>query len=72
MHYLYAFLCVVLGGGISWIGYRVKAPYGRPPGATGFAGPIFSRRLLIGGAADILVVVGLVIAVLFTLIFLLT
>ena len=53
------------------LGYRLKAPYERPPGATGFAGPIFSRHLLINGAGDLLVVVGLVIAVIFTLIFVL-
>jgi len=72
MHLLYVCVCVVVGGGISWIGRRLKASYARPPGTTGFAGPIFSRQLLIGGAADLLVAVGLIIAVLFTLIFVLT
>ena len=72
MHYFYACLCHLAGAGIAWSGYRLKAPYERPPGATGFAGPIFSRHLLINGAADLLVVVGLVIAVIFTLIFALT
>jgi hypothetical protein len=72
MHYLYAFLCVVLGGGISWTGYRLKAPYARPPGVTGFAGPIFGRHLLIGSVGDLLIAVGLIIAILFTLIFVLT
>ena len=72
MHYCFACLCLFAGGGIAWIGYRLKAPYERPPGATGFAGPIFGRHLLINGAGDLLVVVGLVIAVIFTLIFVLT
>jgi hypothetical protein len=71
MHYFYACLCLFAGAAIAWIGYRLKAPYERPPGATGFAGPIVSRHLLINGAADLFVVVGLVIAVIFTLIFVL-
>jgi hypothetical protein len=57
---------------LTWVGYKIKAPYERPPGATGFAGPIFSRHLLIEGAANLLVVVGLIIAVVFSLIFFLT
>ncbi len=72
VHNLYAFLCILVGGGISWAGYRIKAPYDRPPGTTGFAGPIFSPHLLIGCAGDLLVVVGLVIALLFSFIFFLT
>jgi hypothetical protein len=64
--------CVLVGGGLTWVGYKLKAPYERPPGATGFAGPIFSRLLLIEGAANLLVVVGLIIAVVFSLIFFLT
>lgn len=72
MHYFYACLCLLAGAAIAWIGYRLKAPYERPRDATGFAGPILSRHLLIGGAADLMVVVGLIIAVIFTLIFALT
>ncbi len=72
MHYLYAFLCLLIGGGITWVGYRLKAPYERPPGTTGFAGPIISRHLLIGSAGNLLVVFGLIIAVMFSLIFFLT
>jgi hypothetical protein len=71
MHYLYALLCIFVGGGITWMGHRLKAPYERAPGATGFAGPIISRHLLIGGAGDLLVTVGLVMAVVFSLTFIL-
>jgi hypothetical protein len=72
MHDLYALCCFVGGGGIAWLGYRLSVPSEYPPGASRFAGPILSRNLLIGAAGNLLVVVGLVISVVFSLIFLLT
>jgi hypothetical protein len=72
MHDLYALVCFVFGGGMAWLGYWLSARLERPPGATGFAGPIFSRYLLIGWAGDFLLIIGLIIAVMFSLIFLLT
>ena len=72
MHDLYALFCLVAGGGIAWTGYRLSARSEYPPEASRFAGPILSRHLLIGVAGNLLVVVGLIIGVVFSLIFLLT
>ncbi len=72
MHLLYALASIIAGGALAWLGYRLSARYERPPGATGFAGPLLSRHLLIGSAGNLLIAVGLIIAVIFSLIFLLT
>jgi hypothetical protein len=72
MHDLYALFCFVVGGGMALIGYRLLAPSEYPPGASRFAGPILSRHLLIGVAGNLLVVVGLIIGIVFSLVFLLT
>ena len=72
MHVLYALICFVFGSGIAWMGYWLSARLERPRGAPGFAGPIFSRYLLIGWAPNFLLIIGLIIAVIFSLIFLLT
>jgi hypothetical protein len=72
MHKLYALLCFLVGGALAWAGWKILRPYNRPPGTTGFAGPIVSRHLLVGLAGNLLFIFGIVIAVLFSLIFLLT
>jgi hypothetical protein len=72
MHKLYAFLCLFGGGALSWAGWKILRPYNRPPDTTGFAGPIIGRPLLVALAGNLLFIFGIVIAVLFTLIFLLT
>lgn len=65
-------LCVVVGLALAAAGYRILQRYARPPGVTGFAGPILSRHTLIVMAAVFLVLVGLIVAIVFGLIFLLT
>ncbi|HZR29319.1 MAG TPA: hypothetical protein VFA71_11135 [Terriglobales bacterium] len=72
MHRLYALLCLLGGSAVVWCGYRILRPYRRSEGATGFVGDVVSRPMLIGCAGQLLVIVGLIIAVVFTLIFLLT
>jgi hypothetical protein len=71
MHILYALICLLAGGGLTWAGYRISRPYERPHQATGFLGPILSRHLLIASAGYLLVIFGLIIGMMFTLIFLL-
>ena len=53
-------------------GYRILQQYERPPGATDFAGPILSRHTLIIMAAVLSLAVGLIVAIVFGLIFFLT
>jgi hypothetical protein len=72
VHKLYALLCFIAGGSLAWVGWKILRPYDRPPQATGFSGPTFSRHLFIGLAGNVLLILGIVIAVLFTLILLLT
>jgi hypothetical protein len=72
MHKLYALVCLLGGAALVWCGYRILRPYKRSEGATGFAGDIVSRHALIGCAGQLLVILGLIIAIVFTLIFLLT
>lgn len=64
-------LCVVVGLAMAAAGYRILQRYERPPGVTGFAGPIVSQHTLIIVAAQFLLVVGLLLAMVFGLIFLL-
>jgi hypothetical protein len=71
MHVVYAALCALMGASMAWAGYRMLKPYERPPGVTGFAGPV-SRHMLVLVAGYLLVVFGLVLAIIFGLIFLLT
>jgi len=72
VHKLYALLCFIAGGSLKWVGWKTLRPYDRPPQATGFSGPTFRRHLFIGLAGNVVLILGIVIAVLFTLIFLLT
>ncbi len=62
----------MVGLALAAAGYRILQRYARPPAATGFAGPILSRHTLIIVAAQLLLVVGLILAMVFGLIFLLT
>jgi len=72
MHKLYGALCILLGGGMAAAGYWILRPYERKAGSTGFAGPIFSRQLLVVAAGNLLVILGLITAVIFGAIFFLT
>jgi hypothetical protein len=71
MHKLYALLSFIAGALLAWTGWKISRPYNRPPQATGFSGPVVSRHLLVGVAGNLLLILGMVIAVLFTMIFLL-
>ena len=71
MHVIYALVCFLIGTSMAWAGYRMLKPYERPPGVTGFAGPV-SRHTLILIAGYLLVIFGLILAIIFGLIFILT
>ncbi len=72
MHFLPAFVCLATGSLLVWAGYRLARRYDRPPGATGFAGPIVSADTAIGCLAYLLMILGMILGLVFTLIFLLT
>ncbi len=72
MNRLYGLTCILIGGSMAWAGYRILKRHDRPAGATGFAGPIVSRSLFITFTGILLLVVGLILAVIFALIFFLT
>ncbi len=72
MHVLHAFVCLAAGSLLVWAGYRLARRYERPPGATGFARPIVSADTAVGCIAYLLIILGTVLGLVFTLIFLLT
>jgi hypothetical protein len=69
MHKLYGLLCILIGAFMTWAGYRIQKPYQRPPGVTGFAGPIVGWSLLMGTLGHLLIICGLILAVVFSIIF---
>ncbi|HXB21771.1 MAG TPA: hypothetical protein VNV88_10335 [Candidatus Solibacter sp.] len=69
MHILFGLLCIFIGAFMTWAGYRIQKPYQRPPGVTGFASPIVSRSLLIGSLGDLLIICGLILAIIFSIMF---
>ena len=71
MHVIYALLCLVIGTSMAWAGYRMLKPYERRRGETGFPGPV-GWHTLIQLAGDLLIVFGLILAIVFGLVFLLT
>jgi hypothetical protein len=72
MHILYGFICILSGGLLTWNGQRILKPYRRPAGHTGFAGNIISRPLFKRTAGIAMVVIGLVLALVMSMIFFVT
>lgn len=66
---IYGLACILIGGSMAWAGYRILKRYDRPARASGFAGPIVSRSLFITSAGIFLLAIGLILAVIFGLVF---
>lgn len=69
MHKLYGLLCILIGASMTWAGHRILKRHQRPPEVTGFAGRIAGSSLLIVTLSNLLVICGLVLAVVFGLVF---
>jgi len=69
MHKLYGLFCILLGALMTGSGYRILRPYRRPSSASGFAGPILGQSVVIVAIGSLLVICGLVMAVVFSMIF---
>jgi hypothetical protein len=69
MHKFYGAFCILLGLAMAAAGYWMLRPYERSKDSTGFAGPIFNRHLVIATVGNLLVILGLIVAVIFGFIF---